>query len=395
LGTSRNRRALLLGYIGYENTGDEFLLRALCHGLRRHDVPIDLTVLTRHPEQTRRVHGVDTPDHPPFGGGVRPDAGTRLARLRATLQCDLFIMGPGGFFQDYDTYGVRNLFGVLRTALLARICGARVVGVGLGAGPIVRPWGKRLVRALCAVSDILLMRDQASIDLLKSLGVSEKKLRLVGDLAFAETAPEVARGSDDQKILGVSVFDFSSYIQGDSAGWQPVREALVAALNSVTAAGHAVHFIAMQGAFGGDDAREAEAIRARMDQPGTVVVHPYREDPGETFADIARCDWFLGMRLHSLIMAALAGVPFAGIGYHPKVTTFMNSLPHGADWHLDLESVDADGLQQLVARLVDASPAPVTAADLADRRDAAEENFRQLAAYCAHRWGGKQEEPSP
>lgn len=379
MGKPARRQALLLGYIGYENTGDEFLLRALCNGLARHDIPLDLTVLTRDPDATRKVHPVKTPDHPPFGGGVRPGLKTRLARLRATMACDVFIMGPGGFLQDYDRNGVRNLFGVLRTVLIARLCGARVIGVGLGAGPIVRPWGKRLVRALCALSDLLLLRDEKSIAILRDLGVHPDKMKRVGDLAFAETAPEEFSAPNDPKVLGVSVFDFSSYIQGDDTAWEPTRDAIAGALNIAITRGHNVHFIVMQGQFGGNDLREAEAIRAKLSLPDRAQILLYNPDPLKTFAQIAACDWFLGMRLHSLIMAAIARVPFAGISYHPKVATFMETQPHGNRRCLPLKSLTAAALKDLVEDLL-TGQAP--ADTLAAQREAAEKNFVYLTEYC-------------
>ncbi len=46
----------------------------------------------------------------------------------------------------------------------------------------------------------------------------------------------------------------------------------------------------------------------------------------ELLALIAGCDLLIGMRLHALVFAALAGVPLVAISYDPKVEGVMEQL---------------------------------------------------------------------
>ena len=63
------------------------------------------------------------------------------------------------------------------------------------------------------------------------------------------------------------------------------------------------------------------------------------------------CDFFIGTRLHSLIMCAVANTAFIGINYHPKVRDFMQQLDC-EEYCLDLADVDFRKLTEKFDSLV-------------------------------------------
>lgn len=380
-------RALVTGYIGYQNTGDELLLRSIVHGVERHRLPLTIDTLSRDPELTRRIHSIGSPDHPAFGGAVRPSVSTRWCRARATMRCDILLLGPGGLLQDYDQRGLRNIFSVWRMAALARLGGARVVGIGLGAGPIVTQWGKRITRSIGWMSDLLLVRDETSIALMRDLGVPSSRMRLVADLALSTDWDVPRRTAGARRVLGVSIFNFYEYIHGNADTAASLRAVLAEALDRIAEDGVAIRFISMQGPFGGHDEQEARAVVERMHRRDSAEVLPYLEDPEATLAEIARCDWFVGMRLHSLIMALIASVPVAALSYHPKVTSFMHDI--GLDGEcVSIDELTVASLAPVLARLV---ATDVLAEETVQRRKAlakqAERNFVELGDYVTNRFG--------
>jgi polysaccharide pyruvyl transferase CsaB len=315
-----------MGYIGYQNTGDELMLRAIIRGLSRHEIRVELQALSRDPEATQRLHGVGGPTHDSFSGSLRPSLLTRWRRVRSIIRADVALLGPGGLLQDYDVRGTRNMFSLWRMTALARLSGSKVIGIGLGAGPLETQWGRRYARWIAMLSEVLLLRDPESLELLRELGVPQSKLRLVADLAFAPglDLPQKERGNSP--LLGVSVFNFFEYIHGDVEAGACCRAQVAACLDNVVDSGISIRFVSMQGPFGGNDAEEARKIRELMRNPDHVEILAYRDDPEETYKLISECTWFIGMRLHSLIMALLASVPMAAISYHPKVESFMGSM---------------------------------------------------------------------
>ena len=81
------------GSYGGLNLGDEAILQSIITQLRR-DLPVEITVFSRDPEDTKRRHGVE-----------RAVAVRRLSRTEVQQEIerlDLFILGGGGILYDAD-----------------------------------------------------------------------------------------------------------------------------------------------------------------------------------------------------------------------------------------------------------------------------------------------------
>ncbi|MCJ7676208.1 MAG: hypothetical protein MUO35_00625, partial [Anaerolineales bacterium] len=83
-------RALVAGYYGAGNAGDEWILAALIGALRRGDLEADVRVLSYDPAATRRGHGVEAVGW----GDLQSLAG-------AVRWSSLVVAGGGGLWQDY------------------------------------------------------------------------------------------------------------------------------------------------------------------------------------------------------------------------------------------------------------------------------------------------------
>ena len=80
---------LISGYYGFDNIGDESILRTLVSSLREHIPDCSLTVLSHNPTSTREKYGVEAVDR------MSP-----MAILRAVKKCDMLISGGGSLLQD-------------------------------------------------------------------------------------------------------------------------------------------------------------------------------------------------------------------------------------------------------------------------------------------------------
>jgi polysaccharide pyruvyl transferase WcaK-like protein len=63
-------------------------------------------------------------------------------------------------------------------------------------------------------------------------------------------------------------------------------------------------------------------------------------------AVMKRCDVFMGMRFHSLVLASAVEVPIIGLVYAPKVRGFMR-LMECENFSLELASISPEGLQEV------------------------------------------------
>ncbi len=334
-------RILVSGYYGFGNAGDEAILDAMAAGLSPHR----LTVLSGDPAATRAEHGVEAVP--------RQSLRHVMGAIRAA---DLVVSGGGSLLQDAT--GPRSVPYYLGILWLARLLGRRFVVYAQGVGPVRSPARFRLLRYLNRAAAIT-VRDQASADLLRKAGVRRPPLEVTADAALGLPRPvrDPARGSLARLGLPAAppVFAFSvRRWQGDG-----FTAAVAAAADGlVQRFGGSVVLVPMQ--YPGDVAA-CEAVRARMREPAAVLA---RRLPTVEMLELFACfDLVVGMRLHALIFAALAGLGPVGLSYDPKVDAFLKAVGAPPPFAVrDLRGED------LLAHLAASFPAPAEAAErLADR----------------------------
>jgi polysaccharide pyruvyl transferase WcaK-like protein len=92
-----------------------------------------------------------------------------------------------------------------------------------------------------------------------------------------------------------------------------------------------------------------EGIRWAVD-PDSAPVLDARAQTLEAYSAIAGCELFLGEKLHACAMAAVAGVPFVGLEYQPKVRDFSASIGMEA-WTIRTSEREPDKLIGLIETL--------------------------------------------
>ena len=72
-----------------------------------------------------------------------------------------------------------------------------------------------------------------------------------------------------------------------------------------------------------DDVAAAQRVIDRLTRPARSVSLRDVSDPEIVAGVVASCDLVVGMRLHSLVFAATAGIPAVALAYDPKVASLM------------------------------------------------------------------------
>ena len=161
------------GYYGCGNAGDEAVLAGIAASFARQaGERVRLTVLSQNPDATIAQHGLQAID--------RMD----LSHVRATLrESDLLLSGGGSLLQD--TTSIRSLLYYLWIARMAFQMGKPVMFYAQGMGPLRRPLSRWLVRLVANRAAYLTVRDEPSALLLKTIGVTNPRLEVTADPAFA------------------------------------------------------------------------------------------------------------------------------------------------------------------------------------------------------------------
>lgn len=273
---------LISGYYGFGNLGDEALLAGLVGGLqaRAHQV----TILSRAPAQTKGLHGVK--------------ATSRLTGLLpALLKADVLISGGGGLLQDKTSRrSLQYYLGVIR---LAKLLGKRVIVYGQSVGPLSDSGKEAVAKTLRGVA--VAVRDERSQVLLESLGI---RSFLTADAALL-LSPPVTQAAPNAPVVLIP-----------RGGYPDITEALCELARALQQQDVPVTALALHAA------EDSEALQAMKQQVPTLTLeHPH--SPHEVLNVLAGSSYVVSGRLHGLILAAVAGKPFSGLIYDPKVAAFL------------------------------------------------------------------------
>ncbi|HTI86987.1 MAG TPA: polysaccharide pyruvyl transferase family protein [Alphaproteobacteria bacterium] len=313
--SARRNGVFLYGYFGAGNLGDTLLLMAALEGLRRV-FPGAVFYVRDHGDIRGLEHlGPDvvfTGIEGILADGRRGKLGRFVAYFWAYLglfrRCRWLVFSGGTVFHERGS--TRPLILQLFICLLARACGTRIAAIGVGVGELRTAHARRIVRAIVDLADVFLVRDDAA---LKEIGGIAG--RRTGDLVFGlgpiARPPEGAQGA-----IGVTVCPpaFST-----AAALERAADAMAAAIRAWTVAGRRVVMLVFQqpGVTPGDDAMIARIAAAvgpgifeRRDLPADMAAI------ADAYADL---DAVCGMRFHSLVLAAMVGVPFVGVAHDNKI----------------------------------------------------------------------------
>ena len=78
--------------------------------------------------------------------------------------------------------------------------------------------------------------------------------------------------------------------------------------------GYHILFVPMHGPF---DQNASRDIINLMGEEAHML--PYKLDIHEKISILSECSLLIGMRLHALILSAVANIPMVGISYDPKI----------------------------------------------------------------------------
>jgi len=300
-------RAVISGYYGFHNIGDEAVLYSMLQALRERDPGLQPVVLSAEPQFTAQTYGVESVN--------RWKPGEVAKALR---KADILISGGGSLLQDVT--GPKSLLYYLGVIWLARMLGKPVVFYAQGIGPINSNPGRKMVSFTANGVKAITVRDEDSRADLLDMGV-KKDITVTADPVLG-LDPDQVPGPAGRDILsesGVSPED------GPLAGvsvrpWhgEQWQAELAGACDGLVKRGMQVVFLPMQHP---GDLQVSEAVSGLMRRESFIVRRTCSVP--EMLSVISGLDLLVGMRLHSLIMAAVLGVPPVGIAYDPKIKRFL------------------------------------------------------------------------
>ena len=328
-------KILISGYYGFNNLGDEAILETIIARIRHMVANADISVLTATPERTAKNYQVE--------GCNRKSI---PSVLRALWNCDVLISGGGSLLQDVTSkMSIRYYLAII---LLAKLMGKKVMVYSQGIGPIHKERNRFITKMILNHVDCITVREENSKTDLRELGLNSKEIGVTADPVI--DLPEV------DKALGLQI------LKQSSGNWQDDRVTIGFALRSKDFQTEA-SYDQLIGTIDGLIERyqlvfipfhyneDVQILKKLKETYGDRIISVMeRFDTKETLSIIGCFDVLVGVRLHSLIFAAVQNVLPIGISYDPKIDYFMETL----EMHTlcQVSEISADVIHAEIQRLL-------------------------------------------
>ncbi|MGL5713087.1 MAG: polysaccharide pyruvyl transferase CsaB, partial [Paraclostridium sp.] len=170
-------KVVISGYYGFDNLGDEAILKSIIMALKEANKNIEITVLSNNPTKTEKNYNVKSIN--------RWNVGEIYKEIRNS---DGLISGGGSLLQDVTSS--RNVLYYTSIMGLANFLKKPVFIYAQGVGPIHKNINKQIVKYFLNKVKYISLRDEESFELVKNMGVN----------TTSEVVPDPVMGLDFKNI---------------------------------------------------------------------------------------------------------------------------------------------------------------------------------------------------
>ena len=327
-------KIVLSGYYGFDNIGDEAVLYSIIAMLKKEIPKVQITVLSNNPEKTATTYQVDSIN--------RWDMKSVAKVIKSS---DLLISGGGSLLQDVTSSKTIPYY--LAIVKMAQFYKKKVVFYSQGIGPVNKGLSRWLIKKVVNKVDGIFVRDPASKTLLQEIGV-KKPIGVAIDPVLGIQMPEDIQTKE--KTVGIYIRPWENEDQN-----QRLIGAMKEGLLKLIKEGYKLYLIPMHYEQDLDVAKALEAALAlEMGNQGLeaeeqVKVVDQLLSIEEVLRYTASFEFIIGMRLHSLIMAAASLVPMLGLSYDPKVDAFLKEAR--VPYCLDVKQITSESFEKSLTDL--------------------------------------------
>ena len=291
----RTNDVLISGYYGFKNTGDDSLLKSIVSNLKQAKNDVTITVLSRKPDETSALYGVESINRFNF------------CKIRSVMKnTRLLISGGGTLLQDETSIKSYKYYStVIKTALHY---GTKVMIYANGIGPLNNAKNIEDCKKLLEKVDVITLRDQNSLEELKAMGV-KKEITVTADPAFALVCDDYKNKDNNYFIVSVRK-------------WKHLQPDFAKSIASICSEVHKKHgltpvLVPMQKRL------DLELCTEIAQLCGGKVNNNF-ENAEQLLTYIKDSKFVMGMRLHALIYSLSMSVPVVPLSYDPKVDAIID-----------------------------------------------------------------------
>jgi len=302
---------VMSGYFGFDNSGDDAILKAIVKDMKEHNSLVRINVLSKDPDKTE---------------GICPVVSSDRFKIRDVYKSlrdsDILISGGGSLLQDVTS--TRSLLYYLALMRLALFLKKPVMVYANGIGPINKPFNRYLTKNTLNKVQQITLRDRGSMEYIQNMGVTNKNVKVTADPVFTLQAADNNRINQifvnediypKKPLVGVSV----RYWKDDKNLSRELSNGLKAIMdeNDIEILLIPMHYP--------EDLEICQKIREMVGKEDCHILQA-KYTAEEIMGIIGKLKMMIAMRLHSLIYAATRKVPMMGLIYDPKVEGLLREL---------------------------------------------------------------------
>lgn len=306
-------KILVSGYYGYNNIGDEAILRGLVDGIATEG-NAQITVLSKNPDWTKKKYNV-----------LSVNRSNLFDIIKAIRECDMVVSGGGSLMQDVTSK--KSILYYLGILFLGKIFGKKTFIYSQGIGPIHLKRNRVIAKWILEKVDFINVRDNQSKREIRELGIKQDPL-VTTDTVFGIKKPSPEAGKELLNKLGVdskkknicfTIIDWKDY------GRRTVTEIVKSIIDIKSEVDANIILVPF---FYHQDLKiekKIQSILKDLQCEDVYLVDEYLH-VNEYLSLVSNMDMMVSMRLHGLIFATLMGAYPIGISYDPKIDGFMKEL---------------------------------------------------------------------
>lgn len=276
--------------------------------------------------------------------------------LEAIKTADLIVSKGGHIFYSSGD-NLKSLLGLYHHSyplLLAVRFGKPFAFYAQSMGPFRGRLSKRFIRWPCSKASLITVREEVSKNILISLGVQEKKIKIVPDAAFAlvpltNTASRILDAigiKENEKFVGITVRQWFFGKDSKSTNHYQNYLKVMAEFIDYIVERKNMKVVLMPQVLGPtkeeNDLIASEEVYSLVRQRSKVFLLSKDLSPPSLMSIYGKAHAFVGTRFHSVIFALLMGVPAIAISYFgPKSVGIMKMMGLD-DFVLNIEEISLE-----------------------------------------------------
>lgn len=325
------KKILISGYYGFNNIGDEAILKVMISDLEKKIDLNDVIVLSNNPTQTESDLSVKAINRSSI-----------FHVINSIRKCDVLLSGGGSLLQDGTSR--LSIYYYLFIYFIAMMFRKKIIIFSHGIGPINHKRNKKLISFVFKRVARISVRDNESKEELVSYGIKENSIYVTADPVISyegvtkEYGKEILLSYDSDFDFSIPTIGFALKAGKTSC----IKSEVVKAIDKLK--GKRKCNIVLVPFHFTEDLELINDIKNMTKNEVIVIDNKYSVE--KMFSLISYFDVMVAVRLHALIFSAVVGVPLVGISYDPKIDAFLNSVCEKSI--SDIEKLKSDAIVSAV-----------------------------------------------